>query len=197
MRVFDIITENKKIDEAPVGAVRQGLRRLGAKAAGAVGMSRTAGNLGAKADSGAEANSLEKGFSTYLGKQMKSIKQATAQDLARHLQQSGYPIDHMKGMSGVLQPKQIDDLTLKAVTDKAAGAPAQGVGGDAEPQATPAQGAKKQGALGSFVQGVKQGMGGKKQAATPTGQKPKIPANIVSQINKLSDQQKQELVKLL
>lgn len=196
MRVNDIVSEKNQIDEAPVGAVRQGLRRLGAKAAGAIGMKRTAGNLAAKAVTGAEANQLEKGFSAYLGRQMKSIKQATAQDLARYLQQSGYPIDHMKGMSGVLQPKQIDDLTLKSVSDKAAGDPAQGVGGDAEPQATPAQGAKKQGALSAFAQGVKQGMGKTKQPSAQ-GQKPKIPANIVSQINKLSDQQKQELVKLL
>lgn len=137
MQVYQIISENKQLDEAPVGAVRQGLRRLGAKAAGAIGMSRTASNLRGKADSGAEANQLEKGFNTYLGRQMKSVKQATAQDLARYLKQSGYSIDHMKGMSGVLQSKQIDDVILKSVTNKLAGDKVAGVGGD-EPTAAPA-----------------------------------------------------------
>lgn len=197
MRVYDILNKEEPINEAPVGAVKQGLRRVGSKAAGAVGMSRTAGNLGAKADTGAEANKLEKGFSTFLGKQMKDLKTATAQDLAKYLQQKGYPTNHLKGMSGVLQTSQIDDLVLKSVSNKAAGDDVPGVGGD-DAQTTKAQqpaGKKKQGAVSAFKQGFQKGQG-KNTAKTASAPK-KIPKKIKSSIEKLSDQEKQQLVKIL
>lgn len=189
MNVYDIVSQNEQLDEAPVGSIKQGLRRVGAKAAGAVGMSRTAGNLGAKADAGAEANKLEKGFSSYLGKQMKNVKQATAQDLARYLKQQGYPIDHMKGMKGILQPQQLDDVVLKSVTKKSAGDDVPGVGGDDAPAAQPAQSkpAKKKGKTAA----------GNNKPAQASGQKPRLPAKLMSQVNQLSDQQKQALKRLL
>lgn len=189
MHVYDIVTESNRTDEAPVGAVKQGLRRLGAKAAGAVGMKGTAGNLGAKAEAGKEANQLKTQFNSYLGKQMKNIKQATAQDLARYLKQRGYSIEHMKGMKGVLQPKQIDDATLQAVINKADSDEVAGVGSDKVAVDEPKSASKKKGVGGAFVQGVKQASG--KTA------KPKLPAKLMGEVNKLSDQQKQALVRLL
>jgi hypothetical protein len=156
MNVYDIIAEKKDLDEAPVGALKQMGRRVGAKAAGMVGMKQTAGNLKGKADTGAEANQLRKGFASFLGRIMKSPKEATAQDLAKYLSQSGYPVNALKGQSGVLSKQQIDKLTLQVVADKAAGAEVPGVGGADAPQDAPA---KKQGALGAFAQGVKKGLG--------------------------------------
>jgi len=196
MRVYDILDEKQQANEAPVGAVKQGLRRVGSKAAGAVGMKRTAGNLGAKADTGAEANKLEKGFSSFLGKQMKDLKTATAQDLAKYLQQKGYPTDHLKGMSGTLQTGQIDDLVLKSVSNKAAGADVPGVGGDepkaAQTKSQPAQ--KKQGAASAFKQGFQKSQGKDTAQTQPSA---KIPKKIMNNLQKLSDQEKQQLVKML
>ena len=159
MNVYDIIAEKKDLDEAPVGALKQMGRRVGAKAAGMVGMKQTAGNLKGKADTGAEANQLRKGFASFLGRIMKSPKEATAQDLAKYLSQSGYPVNALKGQSGILNKQQIDKLTLQVVADKAAGAEVPGVGGADAP-------AKKQGALGAFAQGVKQGL---KKDTAPAG----------------------------
>ena len=120
---------------------------------------------------------------------MKNIKQATAQDLARYLKQQGYPIDHMKGMKGILQPQQLDDVVLKSVTKKAAGAGVPGVGGDDAP--TQSKPVKKK---------SKKAAGNNKSAqpsAQSSGQKPRLPAKLMSQVNQLSDQQKQALKRLL
>jgi len=215
MNVNEIISE-KKIDEAPVGALKQMGRKIGAKAAGAVGMSQTAGNLKGKVDTGKEANTLRKGFAGFLGRIMKSPNEATAQDLAKYLSQNGYPTTALQGKSGVLDKKQIDQLTLKAVSDKAAGSDVPGVGGDEQPQGKQP---KKQGALGAFAQGFKKGTGNatepvdknkdgkddntgkpiqKTAGAAPvqSGSK-KIPPELEQQINSLSAEQKQELLGML
>lgn len=210
MNVYDIIAEKKDLDEAPVGALKQIGRRVGAKAAGMVGMKQTAGNLSGKADTGAEANQLRKGFSNFLGRMMKSPKEANAQDLAKYLSQNGYPVTSLKGMSGVLTKKQIDQITLKAVADKAAGDDVPGVGGAAAPQSGPQSGgqaapAKKQGALKSFAQGFKQGSSGDATTAAPGGTANAAPADksvkispeLQKKINSLNPQQKKQLVGML
>ena len=219
MNVYDIISEKKDINEAPVGTLKQMGRRIGAKAAGAVGMKQTAGNLKGKADTGADANQLRKGFASFLGRIMKSPKEATAQDLAKYLSQSGYPVNALKGQSGILNKQQIDKLTLQVVADKAAGSEVPGVGG-----ATPGEPKKKQGALGAFAQGVKKGMGkgtaapvdankdgkddatGKpmpKQTGAPAQAQAKakgaakLSPELEQKINSLSAKQKQELLGML
>lgn len=204
MNVYDIIAEKKDLDEAPVGALKQMGRRIGSKAAGAVGMKQTAGNLKGKADTGAEANQLRKGFAGFLGRMMKSPKEATAQDLAKYLQQSGYPVTSLKGQSGILNKKQIDQLTLKAVADKYAGGEVPGVGGASAPQSGgQAAPAKKQGALGAFAQGVKKGMGkttaepGGTANAAPASKQATITPELQKKIDSLTPQQKKQLVDML
>ena len=67
MRVQDIIAE-KEIDEAPVGLLKQIGRKIGAKAAGAVGMKGTAAKLSGAAEVGDEARQLKVALQGYAGK---------------------------------------------------------------------------------------------------------------------------------
>lgn len=134
MRVFDIVTEEKQIDEAPAGTLKQMGRRVGAKAAGAVGMKGTAAGLTGAADTGKEANDLKVALKGYLGKTGKNIKQLDAADLAAFLKSKSYPTTAIKA-TGVLPPKQIDDLILKTVQAKhtaAGGASSASGGGSAK-----------------------------------------------------------------
>jgi len=48
MRVNEILSESQELDEAPVGFIKQGLRKVGAKAAAKVGMKGTAASLANK-----------------------------------------------------------------------------------------------------------------------------------------------------
>lgn len=202
MNIQDILSESNQLDEAPVGMARQALRRVGAKAAGAVGMQRTAGSLSGKAETGAEANKLEKGFSAYLGRQMKNVKQATAADLAGYLKSSGYPAKHLGGVSGVLQPKQLDDLILKSVVSKVSGtdtaAPSR-----RSPPADDAPAPPRRRSPPAPADDTAAPPRRRAPRATPPadGAPPaaaaKVPKRLVTQINKLTPQQKQELLKLL
>lgn len=149
MNIHEIIAE-EKIDEAPAGALRQMGRKLGAKAAGAIGMKGTAAELGGKAEVGDEANQLKVALRGYAGKTGKNVKQLDAQDLAAFLQQKGYPTTALNGVSGIITPKQVDDLLLKSAqakhTAKGGTTPSAASAGAADAVSQAAQGGGSQAA---------------------------------------------------
>ena len=118
MRVFDIVAENNDLIEAPAGMLKQMGRKIGAKALGAVGAKGTAAGLAGAAKTGDEANELKVALKGYAGETGKNLKQLDATDLSAFLQSKGYPTTAAQGVSGILTPKQIDDIVLKTVQAK-------------------------------------------------------------------------------
>jgi len=107
------------IDEAPVGVLKQMGRKLGAKAAGAVGMKGTAAGLSGAAKTGDVARDLNVALKGYAGETGLNLKQLDAQDLAAFLKSKGFPTTPLANVTGALTPKQIDQALLQAAQEKA------------------------------------------------------------------------------
>jgi len=226
MQIYDIISEKNPLDEAPAGLIGQGLKRVGAKVAGAVGMKGAAASLTGKADTGKEANQLMVDLKGYLGRTGGNLKQLDAGNLANFLKQKGYPTTSVQGVSGVLTPKQVDQALLKAVQAKAqSGDATQGGGqpaaGSPQPAgdgaAQPAQGGFKAGfaaarrnAPGAKADATAPAAGSNQPAAAPkpgaaqpaagaAAPKPaaNVPPELAKKITQLTPQQKQELAGML
>jgi hypothetical protein len=118
MNIHEIIAE-EKIEEAPAGMLGQIGRKLGAKAAGAIGMKGKAAELTGKAQVGDEANELKTALRGYAGRAGINIKQMQGPQLAAFLKQQGYPNMHLKGVQGIMTPKQIDQAIMRAAQDAA------------------------------------------------------------------------------
>ena len=129
MKIYHIISDSKNIDEAPVGVLKQMGRKLGAKAAGAVGMKGTAAGLGGAAKTGDVARDLNVALKGYAGEAGLNLKQLDAQDLAAFLKSKGFPTNSLANVSGILAPKQIDQALLKAAQEKAKAAGSKAGGG--------------------------------------------------------------------
>lgn len=209
--------EQKQIDEAPAGMLKQIGRRVGAAAAGAVGMKNTAANLKGKADVGKTANDVFTKFNAYLGTQQKNVKTATGDDLANFLQNT-YNYNQAKIPQGTLNKKQIYDIINKMASDgyaqmgKGGGAGGQTTGGGtAQGGQQTAQGGQQQasGQQQGGQQAAQQGTGGKAvggQASKPvskTGAKPaasgatEIPPDVQKMLDTLSPTDKQALAGML
>lgn len=197
--------EQKQIDEAPAGMLKQIGRRVGAAAAGAVGMKNTAANLTGKADVGKTANDVFTKFNAYLGTQQKNVKTATGDDLANFLQNT-YNYNQAKIPQGTLNKKQIYDIINKMASD---GYAQMGKGGAGGGQAAPGgqqQASGQQGSQGGQQQG---GTGGKavggpaSEPVSRTGTKPaasgttEIPPDVQKMLDTLSPTDKQALAGML
>ncbi|MDC6481106.1 hypothetical protein PQZ46_00985 [bacterium] len=135
MRVQDIIVE-KEVNEAPVGLLKQVGRKLGAKAASAVGMKGTAAKLSGAAEVGDEARQLKVALQGYAGKTGINIKQMQGPQLAAFLKSKGYPNMHLQGVQGIMTPKQIDQAIMTAAQD-AAKADGDGTAGTSQAPSQP------------------------------------------------------------
>jgi hypothetical protein len=217
MNIHEIITEKENIDEAPVGLLKQVGRKIGAKAAGAVGMKGTAAKLGGSAEVGDEARQLKVALQGYAGKTGINMKQMQGPQLAAFLKSKGYPNMHLKGVQGIMTPKQIDQAIMTAAQDaaKADGDPTVGStqsapGVDTAPAQQDANNDGKDDKTGKPIQkqpaqkaapvdknkdGKDDNTGNvipmKKPGAT------KIPPKMQQQINALTSGEKQQLVGLL
>lgn len=215
------ITSGKQINEAPVGALKQMGRKIGAKAAGAVGMKGTAAGLSGAAETGDVARQLNVDLRKYAGQTGMNMKQLDAQDLAAFLKSKGFPTTPLANLTGVLTPKQVDQALLKAAQEKAkisGSKPGAGVAGStaasgkpapagAAQPAQPAKAAQGGGVLDKIQQKTgKTGVGGGTTA--PTAQpsaKPGAPdpavakqiETVKAKIQKLSPQQKKQLIGML
>ena len=209
--------EQKQIDEAPAGMLKQLGRRVGAGLAGAVGMKNTAANLAGKADVGKTANDVFTKFNKYLGTQQKNVKTATGDDLANFLQNT-YNYNQAKIPQGTLNKKQIYDIINKMASDGYA--QMKGGGGQAAPSGQQ-QASGQQGAQGGQQGGQQQGgqqQGGQQQGGTggkavggpasepvsKTGTKPnaqanatEIPSDVQKMLDTLSPTEKQALAGML
>ncbi len=159
-------------NEAPAGMMKQMGRRIGAKAAGAIGMKGTAAKLGGAADAGKAANNLKVKLQKYLGKTGGNIKQLDAQELSAFLKQKKLPTSAVPA-SGIIAPKDIDKVLMKTIqtSNKAAGAPV----GDVPQQVAAPQASAPQ------------------QQAPRAANTTKIPTNIQAQLDSLTPTEKKVL----
>lgn len=130
-------------NEAPAGMLGQIGRKIGAKALGAIGAKGKAAELTGKAEVGDEANQLKTALRGYAGKAGINIKQLQGPQLAAFLKSKGYPNMHLKGVQGIMTPKQIDQAVMQAAQDaaKADGDPSKGTSTAPAQPSAPAAGA--------------------------------------------------------
>ena len=108
------------LNEVPgAGLIKRGLKSLGAKAAGAVGMSGTAAGLKGSLQADKKARELYTQLRRYAGQTGGDVDALTVSDLQSFLQKQGYKTDRMpKGPAGkTLNKKQVDDILMRSVQD--------------------------------------------------------------------------------
>ena len=127
MRLIDITSTDSDLNEAPAGFFKQGLKKIGAKAAAKVGMKGTAASLAQQVDTGASANQLKVDLQGYLGGIGGSLKKLDATELKAFLASKKMPTNSVPA-SGIVPPKELDNILLKTLqqSKKVTGAPAVG-----------------------------------------------------------------------
>lgn len=190
MKVYDIICEDQNLKEKPgSGMIGTALKKVGAKAAAKVGMSKTAGKLAGDVDISKRSKEIYKKFMTYLGRTAPdTMKNPNAESLIGFLNQENLPTARAEKLSGQLQPKQVDQLLTQIAQDSYRGKGDTGTkGAKAEP--------KTLGQEFGFADTDKDGVDDKtKQPMDPN--KPKISpesAELINQIKKDPDLRKQFL----
>jgi hypothetical protein len=211
MKIHQIISESA-VNEAPGGSALGNIaRKVGAKAAGAVGMKNTAAGLGAKAQSNDRAKEIGLKWTTFANQTGAGTKAPDASALADFLAKEKLSTARLKGMSGKLTPKQVDDILTKVAQDSFKGAAGQAAVGQEDPTlggqfggpegndaggAGTAQGAGATAQSGSDSGATAQG-GATAQSGSGQAGANGIPKNIQAQLDKLTPQQKKELAALL
>lgn len=117
MRILEVLEESRT-DEAPVGGIRQGLRKLGSAAAGAVGATGLSANLSGKVAAGNKANQLFVAYNKYIGQQNKSFNDADAGDLKDFLATKNISDQYVSSPdTDILTKDEINDIMIKVATD--------------------------------------------------------------------------------
>jgi hypothetical protein len=91
MKAMEILSESKRLDEAPSGMLGQIARRAGAGVLGAMGLNTLAGEINDKADVGMFANRYYKEFMNYLKSRNRNPEQATFGDLKSFMSKNKIP----------------------------------------------------------------------------------------------------------
>ena len=115
-----LLDNEAELNEVPgAGMIKRGLKSLGAKAAGAVGMKGTAAGLKGSLQADKKARDLYVQLRRYAGQTGGDADALTVGDLQSFLQKQGYKTDRTpKGPAGkVLNKKQVDDILMKSVQD--------------------------------------------------------------------------------
>ncbi len=202
MKAIEVLAESKRVTEAPAGMIGQGLKRIGSKLAGAVGMKNAAGALAGSADLGARANEYSQDFRRFLARKGKNINSAEYSDVMGFLSQNGLPATNISG-TGPVGSDTIDKIFLNVAqqsfgapstaTSTGGGAPATGAPtGAAAPVApTPAAGGSPSGSPAA-PSGTPTAPAGS-PAAPSGGPKMKV-SQLVQAINALSPKARAKLM---
>ena len=210
MNVYDIISEDKIINEAPTSGIGNAVKGLVGKLPGG---ERMAGS----AEMGKEANELYKVLKKWQGINGKNDKTMTDQDFAAFMQQNSLSAGGMTLPQGVLDKKTVMDVLKQAAKNKLTGgnsaaAPKPAGTDRIEPtmntqdslmnKAIKSQGGKTGNTKASKAS--KASTAGKPQATTPkgvkkgpTGKPIKIDPKLQAKIDTLSDKHKKALAGML
>ena len=205
MKVSQIVVESRKqtTNEAPVGKIKQGLTKFGAKAAAKLGAKDTALGLAGKADTGDEANKLRGEFQNYMGSTGQAMKNIETGELIAWLKSKKFPTDKVQPQTGQINKKQLDKILLQVVQDNkrvssGAGAtaqPAAGAGANAKQGTTNTGAVDKATATGSST--APDGKAPPTQNGSAGGPASEIPPNIQAQLDLLNNPDKKRLAALL
>jgi len=205
MKVSQIVVESRKqtTNEAPVGKIKQGLTKFGAKAAAKLGAKDTALGLAGKADTGDEANKLRGEFQNYMGSTGQAMKNIETDELIAWLKSKKFPTDKVQPQTGQINKKQLDKILLQVVQDNkrvssGAGAtaqPAAGAGANAKQGTTNTGAVDKATATGSST--APDGKAPPTQNGSAGGPASEIPPNIQAQLDLLNNPDKKRLAALL
>lgn len=205
MKVSQIVVESRKqtTNEAPVGKIKQGLTKFGAKAAAKLGAKDTALGLAGKADTGDEANKLRGEFQNYMGSTGQAMKNIETSELIAWLKSKKFPTDKVQPQTGQINKKQLDKILLQVVQDN------KRVSGGAGATAQPAAGASANAKQGTTNTGAVDKATATGSSTAPDGKAPptgngsaggpatEIPPNIQAQLDLLNDPDKKRLAALL
>ena len=142
MKVYQITEE--RVDEKPTSGIANFGKKVLGKAAGAVGMSGTAGRMGGSAEVGSKANELYKSLARWQGINGKNDKNMTAADLTAWANQEKLDVRKITMPDGILPKPKLMDLMKKIAASALTGG---NVGQDAPASGGAAQG----GGAGVFV----------------------------------------------
>lgn len=212
MKIHELIAESR-VDEAPVGAIKQGLKKFGAKALAKVGAKDTAMGMAGEIDTGDEANKLRGEYQNYIGQSGQKMSAIDPADLSNWLKSKKYPTDGgLIPPSGVINKKMLDSILLKVVqaSKKIKGAAGTATAGDSakdasakDASATPQVDANKDGKDDKTGQPIAPDTGDGKGKAPPTGNgsaagpADSIPANIQAQLDLLNSADKKRLASMI
>lgn len=198
MKITQITSENT-VSEAPGGSALGNIaRKVGAKVAGAVGAKGTAAGMTGKAQANDRSKEIFVQYKQYMGQVGGNAKAPTVDQVQDFMQKQGLSTTHLKGLTGQMTPKQVDDVLQKTAQDTF-----KGDLGKSQAGSEPAT-------LGQKYSGGSDAPAGGTDQADPTGQKPApakagggapggkgIPADIQKAVDSLNPQQKKELAQLL
>jgi|TARA_B100000886_G_C20395158_1_gene480011 hypothetical protein len=204
MQIYDVICESKKLDERPVGR----LKNLATKALGKVTFGDTSAGFKGSAETNDKANATYSAFRKHLGRTKTPKNQVPAEELKNWLASMKMSTVNVPA-SGVIDNKAVEKAILQSTIDTAKSAPsAAGAGAPSAKAATKQPGAKAQAGGG----GQKQSMIGKilrqPQSAgstngstagapttpTPTASKgPGLDPDLIAAVKKLSKAEKASL----
>ena len=212
MKVYQITEQ--RVDEKPTSGIANFGKKMLGKAAGAVGMSGTAGRMGGSAEVGSKANELYKSLARWQGINQKNDKNMTAADVQAWAKQNKVNVSAVQMPDGVLPKQKLMDIMKKVAASELTGG---NIGSEPTPAAQPAQntapaqgGGAIQQAIGALQQQTgKAGTnntpsnttpaadepGSQSQAANvkPMTNKQGIPPNIQTMLDKLTPTEKKAL----
>ncbi len=200
MRVYDIISESKQLDEKPVGALKNIGQKLKAKGAGMLGMKDTKAGIEGGIETNNKANATYSAFRKHLGKIQTPKNQVPAEELQNWLKSMKMSTMNVPN-SGVIDDKAVSKAILQSTidTEKQApttvGATAPSAKAATQQTAAPAKQAKQpfaQKTGGTLPPSMDSDpMDQPKKAA------PSLDTNVLSAIKKLSKSEKASLLRAI
>lgn len=184
MKAIEILSESKKIDEAPASMLGQIAKRAGAGVLGAVGLNTLAGQINDKADVGMFANRYYKEFTNYLKGRNRDPERATFGDLKSFMSKNKIPTDNVpSNPSGIASKDMVNSILSQTAQEVLSGKSSGGsgtstAGNKGQQKAAPKTAASQQ----STTPNVQQSS---TKSNTPTTSKSNI-GSVIQQISQMS-----------
>lgn len=175
---MEILSESKKIDEAPASMLGQIARRAGAGVLGAMGLNTLAGQINDKADVGMFANRYYKEFMNYLKTRNRSPDQATFGDLKSFMSKNKIPTHNVPNNPAGVASKDMVNSILNQTADEFLSNKAV-KGNNTTQQSKQQSGSASSSARSNNRQSSTGNYGGQAQTTTPSV--PRTPADVRAQ----------------
>lgn len=132
MKAIEILSEHKRVDEAPAGMIGQAAKRIGAGLLSAAGLKTWAGQINDKADVGTFANRYSREFDGYLKTAGRTADSATLGDLKDFMAKTKIPDQNVpNNLTGSADKQMVNAILTKTAQDVLKGIAASAAGKDA------------------------------------------------------------------